>query len=141
MWARMIPLLFVVGCAYVDNPSDVRRTPDDDQTAVVSQDSEIHLQCTLGSDPQTVVCVAQFRGLVFTIIIRVGRILDASMLNVLADDLANLLTLDETVLDINQILGDLEAVALDDLRNKFLIDVSPNDIDVCATVSGVQLCK
>ena len=49
--------------------------------------------------------------------------------------------LDGNILDNNKILNDVEVTVLQDFLNKFLINVSKNDIDVCTTVLGVLLCK
>jgi len=68
-------------------------------------------------------------------------VLSNNQLTVLSNDLNHLSILDGGVLNHNKILNDVELTVLQDFLNKFNIDVTKNDIDVCATVLGVLLCK
>lgn len=61
-------------------------------------------------------------------------VLDNSQLNVLSGDLNNLKITDINILNGNKILNDVELTVLNDFLNKFNIDVTKNDIDVCALV-------
>jgi hypothetical protein len=69
------------------------------------------------------------------------RVLTDNELSVLSDDLNKVAILDGGILNNDKILNDVEATVLQDFLNKFNIDVSKNDIDVCATVLGHLLCK
>jgi hypothetical protein len=69
------------------------------------------------------------------------RVLDDNELNVLSDDLNKLSVLDGGVLNHDKILNDVEVTVLQDFLDKFDIDVTKNDIDVCATVLGALICK
>jgi hypothetical protein len=60
--------------------------------------------------------------------------LDADQLSVLSGDLNNVKILDGNILDGNKILNDVDASVLNDFLNKFNIDVTKNDISVCALV-------
>jgi hypothetical protein len=68
-------------------------------------------------------------------------ILDDNQLSVLSDDLNKLSVLDGGVLNHDKILNDVEVTVLQDFLNKFDIDVTKNDVDVCATVLGALICK
>ena len=61
-------------------------------------------------------------------------VLDNNKLNVLSGDLNNVKILDGNILDGNKILNDVEVTVLQDFLNKFNINVTKNDIDVCALV-------
>jgi hypothetical protein len=60
---------------------------------------------------------------------------------VLSGDLNNLSVLDGGILNNDKILNDVEVTALTDFLDKFDIDVTKNDIDVCALVGILNLCK
>ena len=66
--------------------------------------------------------------------VNVDKTLNDNQLNVLSGDLNNLKVTDINILDGNKILDDVKVVALNDFLNKFNIDVTKNDIDVCALV-------
>jgi len=68
-------------------------------------------------------------------------VLDDNQLTVLSDDLNKVSILDGGVLNHDKILNDVEVTVLQDFLNKFDIDVTKNDIDVCATVLGALICK
>jgi hypothetical protein len=69
------------------------------------------------------------------------KALDNNQLNVLSGDLNKLSVLDGGILNNDKILNDVEVTVLQDFLNKFVIDVTKNDIDVCTAVLGVSLCK
>lgn len=73
--------------------------------------------------------------------VNVDKTLNDNQLNVLSGDLNNLKVTDINILDGNKILDDVKVVALNDFLNKFNINVTKNDIDVCALVGILQLCK
>ena len=68
-------------------------------------------------------------------------VLSNNDLDVLNGSLNYLSVLDGGILNHNTILNDAEVTVLDDFLNKFDIDVTKNDINVCTTVLGVLLCK
>jgi hypothetical protein len=98
-------------------------------------------QCSNKLDIQVVSCVGQIAILPITVNIKDVGVLDDSDLNVLSNDLNNLSLKDINILDGNKILNDVQLTVLQDFLNKLGLDVSNNDIDVCATVLGVLLCK
>jgi len=69
------------------------------------------------------------------------RVLDNNELNVLSNDLNKVSILDGGILNNDKILNDVQLTVLQDFLNKFNIDVTKNDIDVCATVLGALICK
>jgi hypothetical protein len=73
--------------------------------------------------------------------VNVDKTLDGNQLSVLSDDLNNVKIQDIDVLDGNKILDDVEVTVLDDFLNKFHINVTKNDIDVCALIGILQVCK
>ena len=62
------------------------------------------------------------------------NVLNGGDVSVLENDLNNLKITDINVLDYNKILDDVEVTVLNDFLNKFNINVTKNDIDVCAVV-------
>ena len=73
--------------------------------------------------------------------VNVDKTLDGNQLNVLSNDLNNLKITDINILDGNKILNDVEVTVLQDFLNKFNINVTKNDIDVCALIGVLQVCK
>lgn len=71
---------------------------------------------------------------VVTLNVKDVNVLSGDQLNVLSGDLNNLKIEDINILNGNKILNDIKVVALNDFLNKFNIDVTKNDIDVCALV-------
>jgi hypothetical protein len=86
-------------------------------------------------------CIGSISVLPITVNIKDVRALNGNELTVLSDDLNNLSILDGDILDYNTILNDVELDVLTDFLNKFNINVTKNDIDVCTAVLGIQLCK
>jgi hypothetical protein len=84
------------------------------------------------SGVQCVGAISILNGL--TVNIKDVRVLDGNELNVLSGDLNNVKVLDGNILDGNKILNDVEVTTLNDFLNKFNINVTKNDIDVCALV-------
>jgi hypothetical protein len=73
--------------------------------------------------------------------VSVDKTLNNNQLNVLSNDLNNLKITDINILDGNKILDDVQVVVLNDFLNKFSIPVTVKDIDVCALVGILQICK
>jgi len=86
-------------------------------------------------------CIGSIAVLPINVNIKDVRVLDGNELTVLSNDLNYLSVLDGNILDYNTILNDVEANVLTDFLDKFDIDVTHNDIDVCTAVLGIQLCK
>jgi hypothetical protein len=61
-------------------------------------------------------------------------VLDNDQIKVLDDDLNNLKITDINILNGNNVLSIVKSTVLSDFLNKFNIDVTKNDIDVCALV-------
>jgi len=86
-------------------------------------------------------CIGSIAVLPITVNIKDVRALNNNELTVLSDDLNSLSILDGDILDYNKILNDVEVDVLTDFLDKFGISVDKNDIDVCTSVLGLQLCK
>ncbi|MBC7975062.1 MAG: hypothetical protein H7138_08760 [Myxococcales bacterium] len=95
-------------------------------------------QCTNGVG---VGCVGTIALLPITVNIKDVRVLNDNELTILSDDLNNLAILDAGILNYNTILNDVEIDVLADFLDKFDIDVTKNDINVCTLVLGLPLCK
>jgi hypothetical protein len=113
----------------------------DDNADQVTQNSGGGFQCSNKLDIQVVSCVGSIAVLPINVDIKDVRALNDNELNVLSGDLNHVSILDGGILNNDKILNDVQVVALNDFLNKFLINVSKNDIDVCTTVLGVLLCK
>jgi hypothetical protein len=61
-------------------------------------------------------------------------VLDNDQIKVLNDDLNNLKITDINILNGNNVLSIVKSTVLSDFLDKFNIDVTKNDIDVCALV-------
>jgi hypothetical protein len=106
-----------------------------------TQTSGSGFQCANKLDIQVVSCVGSIAVLPITIDVNNVKALDNNQLNVLSGDLNKLSVLDGGILNNDKILNDVEVTVLQDFLNKFVIDVTKNDIDVCTAVLGVSLCK
>ncbi len=95
-------------------------------------------QCTNGVG---VGCIGSIATFPITVNIQNVQALDCNQLTVLSDDLNSLSLLDGSILDGNKILDDVKLDVLTDFLDKFGINVSKNDINVCTVVLGIQLCK
>jgi hypothetical protein len=86
-------------------------------------------------------CVGSISVLPINVDIKNVGVLDNNKLSVLSGDLNNVSILDGGILNNDKILNDVEVTTLNDFLNKFVINVTKNDIDVCTSVLGVLLCK
>jgi hypothetical protein len=86
-------------------------------------------------------CVGSIAVLPINVDIKDVGVLDGNKLSVLNDDLNKVSVLDGNILDYNKILNDAEVTVLQDFLDKFDIDVTHNDVDVCTSVLGALLCK
>jgi len=134
MWIRSMMLTFAVGCVGVGDAAE-------DQNGAVAQESGGGFQCVNKLNIQVVSCVGQVAVLPINVDIKDVRALNDNDLTVLSNDLNNVSILDGGILNNNKILDDVEANVLTDFLNKFDIDVTKNDIDVCTAVLGISLCK
>lgn len=114
--------------------------PADDQTGAVEQHTG-GFSCVNKASISVVQCVGSIAVLPITVNVKDVSVLDDSDLNILSNDLNHLSILDGGILNNDKILNDVEVTVLQDFLNKFLINVSKNDIDVCTTVLGILLCK
>jgi len=123
---------FAVGCLAMAGAGVAAANP---------QPSSGGFQCTNKLSIQVVSCVGQVAVLPINVDIKDIRVLDDNELTVLSNDLNAVSILDGDILDKNTILNDLEVNVLKDFLDKFNIDVTKNDIDVCTGVLGILLCK
>lgn len=86
-------------------------------------------------------CIGSISVLPISVDVKNVGVLNGNDLNVLSNDLNHVAILDGGVLNHDKILNDAEVTVLDDFLNKFDIDVTKNDIDVCTVLLGAQLCK
>jgi len=100
-----------------------------------------NFSCSNKLDISVVQCVGSISVLPISIDVKNVRALDGNELTILSGDLNHLSVLDGNILDHNKILNDVEVTTLQDFLNKFAIDVTKNDVDVCTTVLGAALCK
>jgi hypothetical protein len=98
-------------------------------------------QCVNKLDIQVVSCTGPIAILPVTVNVKDIGVLNDSDLSVLSNDLDNLSIKDINILDGNKILDDVQLTVLQDFLDKFNIDITKNDVDVCATVLGALLCK
>jgi hypothetical protein len=139
MWIRSMMFLAAVGLgACVAGPADDQTA--DDQTAAVEQHTG-GFTCTNKLSIQGVGCVGSIAVLPINVDIKNVGVLNGNDLDVLSNDLNHVSILDGGILNNDKILNDVEVTVLQDFLNKFLINVSKNDIDVCTTVLGILLCK
>jgi len=112
-----------------------------DQTATAEQQTGGGFDCQNKLTIQVVQCVGSISVLPITVDVKDVRALNDNELNVLSNDLNHVSILDGGILNNDKILNDVEVSVLEDFLNKFDIDVSKNDINVCTTVLGILLCK
>jgi len=98
-------------------------------------------QCVNKLDIQVVSCVGQIAVLPINVDVKDISALNDNDLSVLSNDLNHLSILDGDILDKNTILNHVEANVLTDFLDKFNIDVTKNDVDVCTAVLGISLCR
>ena len=114
----------------------------DDPTASVAQNTGSGgFTCVNKLNIQVVSCVGSIAILPINVDIKDVRALNDNELNILSNDLNNLSILDGGILNNNKILNDVQLDVLTDFLDKFDIDVTNNDIDVCTAVLGISLCK
>ena len=90
--------------------------------------------CTNKLDINVVECLGVVAVLPIKVDIKDVGVLNDNDLSVLSGDLNKVSILDGGILNHDKILNDLEVTVLQDFLNKFAIDVTKNDIDVCALV-------
>jgi hypothetical protein len=112
----------------------------DDESTSVSQNTG-GFQCVNKLDIQVVSCVGSIAVLPINVNIKDVSALNNNDLDVLSNDLNNVSILDGGILNNNKILNDVELTVLQDFLNKFVVNVTKNDIDVCTAVLGISLCK
>jgi len=98
-------------------------------------------QCFNKLDIQVVSCVGSIAVLPINIDIKDVQALDDNQLSVLSDDLDHVSILDGGILNNDKILNDVQVTVLQDFLDKFLVNVSKNNVDVCTSVLGAVLCK
>jgi hypothetical protein len=86
-------------------------------------------------------CIGSISVLPISVDVKNVGVLNGNDLTVLSNDLNHVAILDGGVLNHDKILNDAEVTVLEDFLNKFDIDVTRNDIDVCTTVLGALFCK
>lgn len=119
---------------------DPAQDTQDDETAAVEQHTG-GFNCVNKASITGVECIGSISVLPINVDVKNVGVLDNNKLTILSNDLNHVSILDGGVLNNDKILNDVEVTVLQDFLNKFLINVTKNDIDVCTAVLGVQLCK
>ena len=114
---------------------------DADEVAATEQNSGGGFNCINKASITGVECIGSIAVLPISVDVKNVGVLNGNDLTVLSNDLNKVSILDGGILNNDKILNDAEVTVLDDFLNKFLINVSKNDIDVCTTVLGLLLCK
>jgi len=126
-----------VGCVGASDAADDPAA----ESGAVAQESQGGFQCVNKLDIQVVSCVGSIAILPINIDIKDVRVLNNNELSVLSGDLNHVSILDGGILNNDKILNDAEVTVLQDFLNKFVVNVTKNDIDVCTSVLGAVLCK
>ena len=108
---------------------------------VAAADGGSAFNCQNKASIAGVECIGSISVLPVTVDVHDVGILNGNDLSVLNNDLNHVSVLDGNILDHNKILNDVEVTVLQDFLDKFVINVTKNDIDVCTTVLGALLCK
>ena len=133
MIAMTVGALAAIGCVASSDAAA-------DETAV-AQNSGGGFTCLNKASITGVECIGSIAVLPITLDVKNVGVLDGAKLDVLSNDLNNLSIKDINILDNNKILDDVANVTVTDFLNKFLINVTKNDVDVCTTVLGLLFCK
>jgi hypothetical protein len=133
----MMLMIAAVGCVGVGDA-----TKETEETATVENQSIVpNFEC-LNQASLQVACVGDVAAILpITVNIKDVRVLSDSELDILSNDLNDISILNGDILNKNTILNNFEVGVLQDFLNKFAIDVTKNDIDVCTSVLGLLLCK
>jgi hypothetical protein len=126
-------LMFAAGCV---TAGDAAEPP----AAAVTQ-STTSFQCLNDTSIHVVTCHGSISLFPITVTIDDLRILSDNELTILSGDLNDLSILDGDLLDHDKILDDVEADVVTDFLDRFLVDVTRNDVSVCTTVLGAVVCK
>lgn len=133
----LIPAL-AVGCLTVGCVGD--ESAEEALTGAEEQESSTLWKCK--NAKSAVSCVGLVAAFPITIDVKNVRALNSAELNILNLDLSNFSLLNQNEVDVNNVLNGLELTVLNDFLNKFKINVTNNDINVCATVLiGGLICK
>jgi hypothetical protein len=130
----MMLMIAAVGCVGVGDATE--------ETGTVENQSLLpNFEC-LNQASLQVACVGDVAAILpITVNIKDVRVLSDSELDILSNDLNHISILNGDILNKNTILNNFEVGVLEDFLNKFAIDVTKNDIDVCTSVLGFLLCK
>jgi len=131
----MMLMLAAVGCVGVGDATE-------EQTGTVENSSIApNFEC-LNQTSVQVACVGDVAAILpITINVKDIRVLSDSELDILSNDLNDISILNGDILNKNTILNNFEIGVLTDFLDKFDIDVTKNDVDVCTTVLGHLFCK
>lgn len=129
-------LMFVFAVAL----SAVGCVAEADETGAATQETG-GFDCSNKAVISGVGCVGAIAIFPITVDVKNVGVLNNNDLEVLEGSLNHLSILDGGILNHNTILNDAELTVLDDFLNDLDIDVTKNDIDVCALVGLFQFCK
>src|SRR5262250_3214740 len=122
-----IALAGIMGCVGQDSAVDEASTAQESGGGLFDCQNKASI-----SGVQCVGDISILNGI--TVNVKDVNVLDGNKLSVLDGDLNNLKVLDGNILDQNKILNDVQTTVLNDFLNKFNINVTKDDVDVCALV-------
>lgn len=114
-------------------------SPAEDSTAAVEQGVGGHFGCSNGIN--VVTCNETALLIPVNINIKDNNVLTNNDITVLKDNLNDLTITLKDVVDVTKILNDNEVKVFDVLNGLGIANITKNDIDVCALVGVLQLCK
>jgi hypothetical protein len=130
-------MMFVCALGAIGAVGCVATSDAADETAVAQNtgSSGALFDCKNVASISVVQCVGTLLNVnLLNINVKDVSVLSDDQIKVLDDDLNNLKITDINILNGNNVLNIVKSTVLSDFLNKFNIDVTKNDIDVCALV-------
>jgi hypothetical protein len=113
----------------------------EDRASVVVQGAAVGFTCLNALAPHVVSCHGSISVFPLTVTVDHARVLSGIELDVLTGDLDDLTVIDSNVTDGSKLLDDVGVTVLDAYLDHFDIELTRDDIAVCAAVSGTQVCE
>ena len=125
--------LLVLGAGCAGPPAESRSTVD--------QADAVGFTCLNELAPHVVSCHGSISIFPVTVTVHHVRVLTGIELDVLAGDLDHLTVIDSNLLDGSKLLDDVGVTVLDAYLHELAIELTRDDLTVCAAVSGTQVCE
>lgn len=113
----------------------------DDRTPAVAQGDTVGFTCLNALAPHVVSCRGSISLFPLTVTVDHARVLSDLELEVLTGDLNDLTVIDSNVTDGSRLLDDVGVTVLDAYLDELDIELTRDDVTVCAAVSGTELCE